>query len=87
VAGAAVEVFVKTGVVNDVPAVPAPPVFVLYHMTFPLVQLAVSVVVFPEQIVGAEDEPGGVGFGFIVTVGVALELTQFGEPPLSQAAK
>jgi hypothetical protein len=76
-------VAVKTGVVNEVPAVPAVLTFELYQTTFPLAQLAVSVVVKPEQIAVPLETVGGVGFGFTVTSTCVLEvLIQFGEPPL-----
>ena len=83
---AAVVAFVKTGVVNGEPAVPATPVFELYQTTFPEVQLAVKDAVKPEQMV-VPAAVGAVGFGFIVTSTCVLVLTQFGEPPVSQAAK
>jgi hypothetical protein len=78
---------VRTGVVNDVPAVPTPPVLALYQTGEPLVQLAVSEVELPEQTGEIPPAVGAVGFGFIVTSDDVLELTQFGEPPVSQATK
>jgi hypothetical protein len=77
---AAVVAFVRIGVVNEVPAVPAVLTFELYHFTEPLAQLAVRVAVNPEQITVAVDADGGVGFGFTVMVPVALTVPH---PPVN----
>ena len=82
---AAVVAFVKVGVVNGLPAVPAVPVFELYQTGEPPTQLAVRLAVNPEQIV-VPVAVGGVTVGFTVTSTCVLGLTQFGLE-VSQATK
>jgi hypothetical protein len=77
--------FVKIGVVNGLPAVPAVAVFELYQTGEPPTQLAVKDAVKPEQII-VPAAVGGVTAGFTVISTCVLALGQTGLV-LSQSTK
>ena len=70
--------------VNEVPAVPAEPVFELYQTTFPAAQVAVKLAVKPEQIIGLLALVGAETAGLTVTS--TCTLVALGQV-VSQAAK